>query len=184
MHCLSFFLGVHAHGTVPRNLNCSWLPVSMQVIDFELQRQLAPHMRDMQPLPGVFDPDFIAANQGARADHVVKGSKQVCLNSLPVGAVEWRLSGPWPQCCACCAFVTSTDVLQARPLRARIIALCQITCLPGVCCRASVLRQLSPSYESESPAYGMRSGVCFCTPLGALHVAALALTAQARLLMR
>lgn len=49
----------------------------MQVIDFELQRQLAPYMRDMQPLPGVFDPDFIAANQGARADHLVKGSKQV-----------------------------------------------------------------------------------------------------------
>ena len=49
----------------------------MQVIDFELQRQLEPHMRDLQPLPGVFDPDFIAANQGARADHLVKGSKQV-----------------------------------------------------------------------------------------------------------
>jgi len=47
------------------------------VIDFELQRQLAPYMRDLHPLPGVFDPDFIAANQGARADHLVKGSKQV-----------------------------------------------------------------------------------------------------------
>ena len=48
-----------------------------QVIDFELQRQLAPYMGDLQPLPGVYDPDFIAANQGARADNVVKGSKQV-----------------------------------------------------------------------------------------------------------
>ena len=48
-----------------------------QVIDFELQRQLAPFMRDLQPLPGVYDSDFIAANQGARADSVVKGSKQV-----------------------------------------------------------------------------------------------------------
>lgn len=51
--------------------------VRAQVIDFELQRQLAPYMRDLQPLPGVYDPDFIAANQGARADNVVKGSKQV-----------------------------------------------------------------------------------------------------------
>ena len=58
----------------------------MQVIDFELQRQLEPHMRNLQPLPGVFDPDFIAANQGARADHLVKGSKQVwCFNQFMMG---------------------------------------------------------------------------------------------------
>lgn len=54
----------------------------VQVIDFELQRQLAPYMRDLHPLPGVFDPDFIAANQGARADHLVKGSKQVGWHEL------------------------------------------------------------------------------------------------------
>ncbi len=35
----------------------------MQVLDFELQRQLVPYMRDLVPLPGIYDPDFIAANQ-------------------------------------------------------------------------------------------------------------------------
>lgn len=51
-------------------------PLSMQVLDFELQRQLVPYMKDLQPLPGIYDPDFIAANQDARADNLIKGSKQ------------------------------------------------------------------------------------------------------------
>ncbi len=52
----------------------------VQVLDFELQRQLVPHMKEMTPLPGIYDPDFIAANQDARADNLIKGSKkeQVC----------------------------------------------------------------------------------------------------------
>ena len=44
-----------------------------QVLDWELQRQLVPHMRGLAPLPGIYDPDFIAANQGARADNVISG---------------------------------------------------------------------------------------------------------------
>ena len=39
-----------------------------QVLDWDLQRQLAPHMRDWVPRPGIYDPSFIAANQEARAD--------------------------------------------------------------------------------------------------------------------
>jgi len=46
-----------------------------RVLDFELQRQLAPYMKDVVPLPGIYDPEFIAANQEARADNVLKGSK-------------------------------------------------------------------------------------------------------------
>ena len=34
-----------------------------RVLDFELQKQLVPYMRDMVPLPGIYDPAFIAANQ-------------------------------------------------------------------------------------------------------------------------
>ena len=48
----------------------------VQVLDFELQRQLVPHMKDLEPLPGIYDPDFIAANQGARANNVIKGTRQ------------------------------------------------------------------------------------------------------------
>ena len=47
-----------------------------KVLDFDLQRKLYPHMKDMIPLPSVYFPDFIAANQGVRADNVLTGSKQ------------------------------------------------------------------------------------------------------------
>lgn len=47
-----------------------------RVLDFELQKQLVPYMKDMVPLPGLYDPDFIAANQEARADNLVKGTKE------------------------------------------------------------------------------------------------------------
>lgn len=48
----------------------------VQVLDFELQRQLVPHMKELTPLPGIYDPDFIAANQDARADNLIKGTKK------------------------------------------------------------------------------------------------------------
>ncbi|KAI8473857.1 MAG: hypothetical protein J3K34DRAFT_160297 [Monoraphidium minutum] len=46
------------------------------VLDFELQKQLVPYMKDMVPLPGIYDPGFIAANQESRADNLIKGSRQ------------------------------------------------------------------------------------------------------------
>jgi myo-inositol-1-phosphate synthase len=33
-------------------------------------------MESVVPLPGVYDPDFIAANQGSRANNVIKGTKK------------------------------------------------------------------------------------------------------------
>ena len=47
----------------------------MQVLDFELQRQLVSHMKDLEPLPGIYDADFIAANQDTRATNVIKGTR-------------------------------------------------------------------------------------------------------------
>ncbi|PSR77369.1 hypothetical protein PHLCEN_2v7934 [Hermanssonia centrifuga] len=45
-----------------------------QVLDWDLQRQVAPHMaRIGKPLPSIYYPDFIAANQEARADNVIPG---------------------------------------------------------------------------------------------------------------
>lgn len=46
------------------------------MLDFELQRQLVPYMKDLEPLPGIYDPDFIAANQDTRATNLIKGSRQ------------------------------------------------------------------------------------------------------------
>lgn len=46
-----------------------------QVIDWNLQQQLVPYMQEMSPLPGIYDPIFIAGNQEERADNLIKGSK-------------------------------------------------------------------------------------------------------------
>lgn len=34
-----------------------------QVLDYNLQQQLKEEMSQMKPRPGIYDPDFIAANQ-------------------------------------------------------------------------------------------------------------------------
>jgi Myo-inositol-1-phosphate synthase len=46
------------------------------VFDWELQQQLVPYMKDMRPLPGIYDAKFIAANQAGRADNTIPGSKK------------------------------------------------------------------------------------------------------------
>merc|ERR1719399_1101567 len=47
-----------------------------KVLDVQLQDQLYPLMKDIVPLPSIYFPDFIAANQSSRADNVLSGSKQ------------------------------------------------------------------------------------------------------------
>jgi len=47
-----------------------------KVIDYNLQQQLAPHMAYLIPLPSIYAPEFIAANQSKRADNLVTGTKQ------------------------------------------------------------------------------------------------------------
>eukprot|EP00270_Netrium_digitus_P000461 TRINITY_DN1050_c0_g1_i2.p1 TRINITY_DN1050_c0_g1~~TRINITY_DN1050_c0_g1_i2.p1 ORF type:complete len:512 (-),score=145.56 TRINITY_DN1050_c0_g1_i2:980-2515(-) len=45
-----------------------------KVLDVDLQKQLRPLMQEMLPLPGIYDSDFIAANQEERANNVIKGT--------------------------------------------------------------------------------------------------------------
>ena len=45
------------------------------VLDWDLQRQLRPQMDAHRPLPSIFDPGFIAANQASRADNVIPGTR-------------------------------------------------------------------------------------------------------------
>jgi len=47
-----------------------------QVLDINLQQKLYPHMVGIKPLPSMYFPDFIAANQSDRADNVLTGTKQ------------------------------------------------------------------------------------------------------------
>lgn len=53
-----------------------------KVFDYDLQRKLYSHMKDIVPLPGIYFPDFIAANQNERADNILSGTKQEQLNIL------------------------------------------------------------------------------------------------------
>lgn len=45
-----------------------------KVLEYDLQRQVAPHMAEIKPLPSVYYPDFIASNQEERADNVIPGT--------------------------------------------------------------------------------------------------------------
>lgn len=45
------------------------------VFEPELQQKLRPHLEGIVPLPAPYYPDFIAANQGERADNILEGSK-------------------------------------------------------------------------------------------------------------
>uniref|UniRef100_A0A060TC92 Inositol-3-phosphate synthase n=1 Tax=Blastobotrys adeninivorans TaxID=409370 RepID=A0A060TC92_BLAAD len=45
-----------------------------KVLDYDLQRQVAKHLEPIVPLPSIYYPDFIAANQEDRADNVIPGT--------------------------------------------------------------------------------------------------------------
>ena len=47
--------------------------VRAKVLDYNLMVQLKPYLEGMNPLPSIYVPDFIAANQEDRANNVIKG---------------------------------------------------------------------------------------------------------------
>lgn len=53
-----------------------------KVLEYDLQQKLYPHMKEMMPLPSVYFPDFIAANQGERADNVLTATKQEQMETI------------------------------------------------------------------------------------------------------
>lgn len=55
-----------------------------QVLDWNLQEKLKPHMEGLVPLPSIYYPSFIASNQDARADNLIEGtsSKQEDLDKI------------------------------------------------------------------------------------------------------
>jgi len=65
------------------NLNLADAMNRAGVFEYDLQRQLRPYMEKMQPLPSIYYPDFIAANQNDRANNLVpKGTKQQDLERI------------------------------------------------------------------------------------------------------
>lgn len=62
-----------------------------RVLEPDLQRQLRPHMEGLVPLPSVYYPDFIAANQETRADNALPGTdKQKHLEQIRKDIREFK----------------------------------------------------------------------------------------------
>jgi myo-inositol-1-phosphate synthase len=62
-----------------------------QVFEYDLVMRLEPYMKDIIPLPGVYYPDFIAANQESRADNILPGkNKQEHLEKIRKDIQEFR----------------------------------------------------------------------------------------------
>ena len=70
---------VHPNDTVIGGWDISAAPLDAamaraQVLPYDLQRQLAPLMAPIHPLPSIYYADFIAANQEDRADNLIPGT--------------------------------------------------------------------------------------------------------------
>ena len=61
-----------------------------QVLDYDLQRQLYPHMKEIVPMPSIYFPDFIAANQEDRADNVLEGTHEELLEKIRSDIREFK----------------------------------------------------------------------------------------------
>jgi myo-inositol-1-phosphate synthase len=61
-----------------------------EVLDYDLQRQLMDEMAQLHPLPSVYYPDYIAANQSDRANNVIEGSKQDHLDTVRRNIREFK----------------------------------------------------------------------------------------------
>lgn len=76
------------------DINGASLAEAMQraeVLDWDLQRQLLPHLGHIRPLPSIYFPDFIAANQEDRADNVLTGlTKQQCVDRVRSDIREFK----------------------------------------------------------------------------------------------
>jgi len=61
-----------------------------EVLDFDLQRQLIPYMRGIVPLPSIYNPDFIAENQGERANNLLKGTLREQMETIRRNIREFK----------------------------------------------------------------------------------------------
>ncbi|CAG8510593.1 4829_t:CDS:2, partial [Ambispora gerdemannii] len=58
------------------SLNLAQAMERAKVLDYDLQRQVASELEHHQPLPSIYYPDFIAANQSDRADNLIPGTNK------------------------------------------------------------------------------------------------------------
>lgn len=62
-----------------------------KVFDIELQQKLRPYLEPFTPLPAIYFPDFIAANQADRADNVLVGSKHEQMETVRRDIRDFKL---------------------------------------------------------------------------------------------
>ncbi len=68
------------------------------VLDVQLQDQLFEEMSQLKPMPSIYYPDFIAANQSARADNVLQGTKQENLDQLVADIDQFKKKNDLDTC--------------------------------------------------------------------------------------
>ncbi|KAJ3254722.1 Myo-inositol-1-phosphate synthase [Boothiomyces macroporosus] len=61
-----------------------------KVLEWDLQKQLEKQMSALKPLPSIYYPDFIAANQNERADNLIHGTKQEQLEKIRQDIREFK----------------------------------------------------------------------------------------------
>jgi len=61
-----------------------------KVLDYDLQRQIVPYLKDMRPLPSIYIADYIAANQSDRANNVLSGSKKELVEKIRKDIREFK----------------------------------------------------------------------------------------------
>lgn len=72
------------------NMNLGDAMGRAEVFHVDLQRKLYSHMKDLVPLPSVYVPDFIAANQAERANNVLSGTRQEQVEELRRNIREFK----------------------------------------------------------------------------------------------
>jgi myo-inositol-1-phosphate synthase len=72
------------------NMNLGDAMKRAQVLDYDLQQKLYPYMKDIVPLPSIYIPDFIAANQSHRANNVLTGTKYEQMNIIRQNIRDFR----------------------------------------------------------------------------------------------
>jgi len=75
------------------DINSANLAFAMErakVLEPELQQKLYPYLEKMKPLPSIYYPDYIAANQSDRADNVLSGTKQEHLERIRSDIREFK----------------------------------------------------------------------------------------------
>ena len=72
------------------NANLAQSMARAEVFHPDLQRQLTPMLENLTPLPSIYYPDFIAANQNERANNTISGTKQENLEQIRKDIREFK----------------------------------------------------------------------------------------------